>query len=419
MPLHSRTVARVCIAMVLVAVGKFSAAAPGSEPAPMTLAVEYLLKSQAPSGFLRYGFDFLQDTAVEPGAMSAVQLTRQAGAAAVLADYYALTRDPRAASAVTHLLDALGQHTVPIGQSRVQSVIAWTGLLSTPVGRYRLESALNRYGLLFEPDGPGKLLSPNSDYANAYAGAAALALLAQLRYAEASGKDRHAVLRRSLLEGLIVLRIPRDGFRMTPPSLETNPYFDAESWMALAAYRRSFADDPRLGELLADVDAALMRKYGARFALPFYHWGAMAAALRYSDTRDRRFLEFIRAQTTEFLDRVERNPDNDNNCAAVEGVVDAMGALRDGGEGGSALYQRALKWTHLEMRKAWRMQIQPGQTELVFANARIIAPRIQEFAGSFRSGVYGADTLVDYTGHCLSAMVKLKRQKIEIGESGD
>jgi len=46
------------------------------------------------------------------------------------------------------------------------------------------------------------------------------------------------------------------------------------------------------------------------------------------------------------------------------------------------------------MSKAWRMQIEPGQTELVFANARIIAPRMQEFAGSFRSGLYGADTLV-------------------------
>jgi hypothetical protein len=162
------------------------------------------------------------------------------------------------------------------------------------------------------------------------------------------------------------------------------------------------------------VDAALMRKYGAEFRLPFFHWGTMAAASRYTEKHDRGFLEFIRAQTTAFLNQVERHPDNDNNCAAVEGVVDAMGALRQGGAAERALYQRALKWTEQEMLKAWRIQIQPGQTELVFANARIIAPRMQEFAGSFRSGLYGADTLVDYTGHCLSAMVKMKRQGLEL-----
>jgi hypothetical protein len=50
-----------------------------------------------------------------------------------------------------------------------------------------------------------------------------------------------------------------------------------------------------------------------------------------------------------------------------------------------------------------------GQKELVFSNARIIAPRMQEFAGSFRGGVHSAYTQVDYTQHCLSAMVKLER----------
>ena len=148
------------------------------------------------------------------------------------------------------------------------------------------------------------------------------------------------------------------------------------------------------------------------------HWGVMAAAVRFADTHNRKFLNFIETQTTELLNRMEQHPDNDNNCANVKGVVDAMGALRQGGAAERALYQRALNWTEQEMRKAWRMQIQPGQTELVFSNSRVIAPRMQEFAGSFRSGLYGVDTRVDLTGHCLSAMVKMKRLKIEIDESG-
>jgi len=120
-------------------------------------------------------------------------------------------------------------------------------------------------------------------------------------------------------------------------SIDTNAYFDAETWTALAAYRRAFPGEARVEEILREVDAALMRKYGAEFRLPFFHWGTMAAALRYSDRRDREFLEFIRAQTTEFLNQVERHPDNDNNCAAVEGVIDAIGTLRDAGEPGGAL----------------------------------------------------------------------------------
>jgi hypothetical protein len=46
---------------------------------------------------------------------------------------------------------------------------------------------------------------------------------------------------------------------------------------------------------------------------------------------------------------------------------------------------------------------------MVFPNARIIVPRMQEFAGSFRGGIYAANTQVDVTGHCVSAMLKLQR----------
>jgi hypothetical protein len=412
----STSLARVGLAALLFAMSAVAAAS--AEGESMTLAVNYLLGSQLPSGFLRYGFDFLEDASAEPGAMSAVQLTRQAGAAAMLADYYALTRDPRAAAASRQLLAAFGKHTLPIGQSRLQEFVAWTRLLSMPVGRYRIESALKRWGLLYETEGSGKLLSPDSNYGNAYAGAVALALLSEVRYAQATGDNRYAALRRAWLEGLMALRIPGDGFRQIPTSIDTHPYYDAEPWTALAEYHHAFPQDPRANDFLADVDAALMGKYGGKFSMDFVHWGVMAAAMRYADTRDRRFLEFIKAQTTEFLKRMEHQPNNDNNCADVEGVVDAMGALRVGGEEGSALYRQALRWTQAEMLKAQRMQIQPGQTELVFSNARIVAPRLQEFAGSFRSGLYKADTLVDLTGHCLSAMVKMKRQHIEIGESG-
>ena len=410
----STSIVRSGVAVLLAGLSSIATAAPSPEDESMALAVDYLVASQQPSGFLRYGFDFLADTAAEPGAMSAVQLTRQAVVAAVLADYYALARDPRAAAATRELLAAFGEHTLSIGKSRLQEAIEWTRLLSMPFGRTRIESALNRWGLLYETAGPGKLLSPDANYANAYAGAVALALLTEVRYSQATGDMRYAALRQAWLEGLIALRIPGDGFRQIPASIETHPYYDGEPWTALAEYHRAFPQDRRAGDLLADVDAALMEKYGQHFKIDFVHWGLMAAAVRYADTRDWKTLEFIKAQTTEFLNRQESHPDNTNNCADVEGIVDALGALRGGGEEGGALYARALRWAQAEMLEAGTMQIQPGQTELVFSNARITAPRLQELAGSFRSGLYRADTLIDLTGHCLSALVKLKRQHIEL-----
>jgi hypothetical protein len=191
--------------------------------------------------------------------------------------------------------------------------------------------------------------------------------------------------------------------------MDATPYFDGEAWLALAHYQRAFPQDRRLGELLADVDAALMNEYGGAFKVDFFHWGTMAAAARYADTKERKFLDFIKAQTLAFLDRKKDKVSNSNTCASVEGVADALGSLLIAGEGSSELAKRARRWASTEMQKAKQLQIQPGQKELVFSNARIIAPRMQEFAGSFRSGIYAANTQVDLTQHCLSAMVKLTR----------
>jgi hypothetical protein len=164
-----------------------------------------------------------------------------------------------------------------------------------------------------------------------------------------------------------------------------------------------------VSEFLTDVDDALIRKYEGEFKIDFFHWGTMAAAARFADTKEKKFLDFIKAQTGAFLDRKKDHVDNDNNCASIEGVADVLEALLSAGEGGSELAERARGWASTEMRKVKQLQIQPGQKELVFSNSRIIAPRMQEFSGSFRSGIYAANTQVDLTAHCVSAMVKLER----------
>lgn len=386
-----------------------AATAPNDYAVPVRLAVSHWLAVQKASGFLPYGFDFLANQESEPNTMSAANLTRQAFVAAVLADYYAQTGDQQVRPAIQKLLTAFGRHSLPIGKRRMQGLIEQTRLLSVPVGRYKIQAALQRFGLLYEKTGPGKVVSPTADYSKAHTGAVALALLTELRYAHATGDASFTALRRAWLEGLMGLWIPAEGFRQFPTSIDTTPYYDGEAWLALAEYHRAFPQDHHVGDFLAKVDAALMKKYGGDFGIAFFHWGAMAAAARYADTKDPKFLAFVRAQTRAFLERKKDRDDDDNDCAWVEGLADALGALHSAGESGSELAERARAWVTAEMPKVLRLQIQPKQQNIVFSNAGIIAPHMQQYSGCFRAGIYAANTQVDFTGHCVSAMLKLQR----------
>ena len=64
------------------------------------------------------------------------------------------------------------------------------------------------------------------------------------------------------------------------------------------------------------------------------------------------------------------------------------------------------------MDKAEKLQIQPAQRGLQFANVRLIARRMGEFAGDFLGGIYSPRTQVDIAAHCVSAMVKIRRNAL-------
>jgi hypothetical protein len=91
-------------------------------------------------------------------------------------------------------------------------------------------------------------------------------------------------------------------------------------------------------------------------------------------------------------------------------VADALATFVSAGEGESELSGRARAWIAREMTKTEGLQIKPGQQELVFTNARVSAPRLKEFTGSFLWDRYELKTQVDNTSHCVSAMIKLQRQ---------
>ncbi len=392
-------------------VSPMAMAAPVDYPAAMALTIERWTTSQKPSGLFAYGFDFLEDTESEKDTISAMQLVRQALAGAVLADYQLLTGDPRAREPVRKLLAALRIHSLPIGKSELQTFIELGRVLSLPVGRYKLRASLERFGLLYEKQGAGLVLSPNSDYAQAHIGATALALITELWYSKATGDSSFADSRRAWLEALIDLRIPGVGFRQLPTSIDHAPYYDGETWLALAEYHRAFPQDSRAASALADADADLLASYGGEFQLDFFHWGTMAASARYRDTRDPRFLRFVIAQMSAVLQR-KAMATNDNTCSLAEGVADGLAALVASGAGSSDLANRARAWIAREMDKAEKLQIKTGQRGLLFVNARLISPRMSEFAGNFLEGTNLPKTQVDLGAHCVSAMIKVRRNAL-------
>jgi hypothetical protein len=157
-----------------------------------------------------------------------------------------------------------------------------------------------------------------------------------------------------------------------------------------------------------------MRRYSEAPSIYLVGWGAMAAAQRFATTRDAKFLRYLQRQADLFLERFEQQlNDRDNSCAAMEGVAATLGALKVAGESDTARVRGLRAWLIDESRKLPRLQIQPGQKALALGgDARLEAPRMAQYAGAFLAGVYDPLTRVDATGHCLSAMVTIEREKL-------
>ena len=74
------------------------------------------------------------------------------------------------------------------------------------------------------------------------------------------------------------------------------------------------------------------------------------------------------------------------------------------------LRSRVVKRAAAEMEKNIRFQIVPGQDQVMLGDERYLySEEISKFAGAFLNGLYRPKTRIDFTQHCLSAMVKHKK----------
>ena len=335
------------------------------------LTAGYLVKAQNDDGFFDYEFDFLRNR-----YSSKDNIVRQTGAGAVLAEYYLATGDTRVAPTLVAALESFAKNSILVGDGKM-------------VGR-------------------GGLLR------NARSGATALALLTELRYFQRSGDNRFEAIRHLWRDGLLAVRGPDGGFLEYPRADKELSFFNGEIWLALAEYHREFPDDAAVAQVLPELDALFMARYGAEEKGGFFLWGLQAAEVRYASGAGAALHHYAVEKVRFYLDkRRPRFRKNAMHCASMEGLVAVWAALLaddPANAGYGELTERLGRRVKQEMEKHVTFQIQPGQTEIHLDDGIYLhSDRLPEFAGAFLNGRYDFETRVDFTWHCLSSLVKYGR----------
>jgi hypothetical protein len=387
-----------------VALGAAPARAQVDDAERVRRAVDYTVASQRPTGLFRYDFDV---PSAEPSGGD--NQVRQAGTLFVLGEYLLERRDPRVEATLRTGLEAMAGLSVPIGRGAAQQALEAVGAFRLRYGRF--ERQLGRLGLLYAPEGPGRVVTEGGDYDKALTGTTALALLAALEYEQATQDARFAGVRDGWTRGLLALVLPSgEGVRMRPTTLETSPYFDGETWLAFAAHRAAFPDDPDVEPVLRRLEDSLMEQFGAAPVSQFFHWGAMASAQRYETTREARFADFAARQAAWFLAAVpwERGRLH-STCSQIEGLASVAAAIADRPEH-AELLARVRERTVRELERNRRLQIEPGQERLPLGGGgTLLAPVLAEHAGAFLAGPYRAYIRTDLNQHCISGFLKARR----------
>ncbi len=273
----------------------------------------------------------------------------------------------------------------------------------------RLARALEYFRKQSPPFREGRLLVAG-ELAHAHTGATALALLTELLFWEATGSAAGEDLRRDWLLGIAALWQPQGGFASGPGNAERSSYYDGEAWLALAHHERLFPADPLVSALLPKLDRDFLVHYREHPDIGFMHWGLLAAAERYRSTGTEAFVQYS-AQLAELL-LTELQPDFSpytNACYLVEGLA-AAAALLEGRPEFAALLARLSTRIEAELVKALGMQLLRGQTQIDFGVGRFYYDEtLPDYAGAFLNGSTLLRSRIDFTQHCLAALIGYER----------
>ncbi|MBL8702891.1 MAG: hypothetical protein JNK67_31200 [Alphaproteobacteria bacterium] len=379
----------------------------------LQLAIRQLVAAQHESGLFRFGFDFANGTAHETGTTKNEKTTtivRQAVGAYGLAKYYLHTGDAGVRPTIERAIEALAARSIPVSPGGVPAWMQRAGLFDIPWGRRTLTWLLSGLGLLHGTEGAGRLVAADGGLDTAWVGGTAMALLAELHYARASGDERFASWRRAWLDGIMALYVEGAGFREFAGSIDETPLSNAEAWLALSFLPP--AEAASLGDRLARLDRYMVGTYTAAPTLHMVHWGTMAAAQRGDAIDARAARDLVESVADHVLRTIpaERVLD-ENTCVLVEGFAAMDQVFRRAPPHDGELAARIEARIALEMTKNLALQIVPGQAEVERSDGRRLPiPDDARAAGAFIAMRSRPVIRVDYTAHCISALIELQRR---------
>ena len=228
-------------------------------------------------------------------------------------------------------------------------------------------------------------------------GASALLLLSLIYYEQASGDTSFADMRKQLANGLVSLFEKDKGIHTSPKNAKTSPYYDGETWLALAVYNHFFPQEENIASIMNDLDDTMYKKYYEKYLYNFFHWGSQAAAFRYRTTKDEKMLSFLQHQADLYM-KSQPISAHFSTCSYLEGISETASAVH---ETDPLLYKRIINRieTQMEIPRLLQKHISPNGDN----------SKIQKFSGLFLKKPKEQKTRNDITQHCLISLIKANK----------
>jgi hypothetical protein len=213
------------------------------------------------------------------------------------------------------------------------------------------------------------------------------------------------------LDGLVALQRPDGRFSWGPTRAEPSSYFDGETWLALAYAAKLGVLDEASQAALRRADTALMTTYMDAPEVGFFHWGQLAAELRYEITSDPQFVRFSAQQVAHYLAEMRpRVSASANASSSVEGLAAAWTVL-EGNPALSALRENVALRIDRVLEIADTLQIKPDATDIWFREGvSLPVPELERFTGAFLNGRTRPQTRIDVTQHCIAAFLAAEQK---------
>lgn len=400
------------LGLLLLIISQSTAAQPLSDTDPRSdllrveAAVKQLVRTQLPSGLFPYDYNFKNGAVTGMDTIDGINLVRQTGAIFAVSEYVATYGNTSSIPVLIKFLEKVQAESLPISKGFIQRRLEQFGLYN----RWQLwqswRAPLYRLGLLFETEGEAKLVALYQDYELAWPGATALSLITALRYRAVTGDRRFDPIVHAWKDGLLALWVPGRGLREAPHYLSESPYVNGEAWLALAEYVRIFPEEDSVRNMLVEFEEYLFNRYSEHNSR-FYHWGSMAAAVRAVTSNERKYTDFLYRLSLNYMNEDgSKAPRRGNSCASLEGLTTFIGTMQQLDRGQDPLVSRTREFVSRAMVNNRALQID----EDFIANRADQAHHreaLNRHRGAFVESPEQPLMQVDYTGHCINAMLRL------------